>query len=119
LRPKRVSSDRLSASAASRTAAISRNRRSFSIAAENGSTGIFNLGWGRGANILQICSELKAIIGYPLQPNYGPPKTGETFKIYLDATRARQQMGWQPTVSLTDGLRQTVDYFRQKEVPAG
>ncbi|MBI4771646.1 MAG: NAD-dependent epimerase/dehydratase family protein, partial [Chloroflexi bacterium] len=86
------------------------------IAAVDGHSGIFNLGWGAGTNINQIFSELKAITGYPRAANYGPPKAGETYKIFLDATLARRQMGWEPTVSLTEGMRQTVDYFRQNEV---
>jgi len=84
-------------------------------AAEDGRRGIFNLGWGHGTNIIQIFRELKTITAYPDEPNYGPPKPGETFKIYLDASRAREQLGWEPAVSLRDGLTQTVDYFRLSE----
>ena len=29
-----------------------------------------------------------------------------------NTTRAKQRLGWQPTVSLKDGLSQTVAYFR-------
>ena len=85
-------------------------------AAEDGRGGIFNLGWGYGTNINQIFRELKAIIAHTDEPNYGPARPGETYKIYLDASRAREQLGWEPTVSLTDGLSQTVDYFRQAEL---
>lgn len=31
-----------------------------------------------------------------------------------DITRARTQLGWEPAVQLTDGLRATIDYFRTK-----
>ena len=30
-----------------------------------------------------------------------------------DISKARQQLGWQPTVSLADGLPPTIEYFRQ------
>lgn len=83
--------------------------------AEPGVSGIFNLGCGVGTNINQIFTELKKIIGYPLEASYGPAKAGETFKIYLDATKAGKTFGWEPTLSLEQGLRATVEYFRTVE----
>jgi len=29
-----------------------------------------------------------------------------------DITRAREMLGWEPTVSLRDGVARTIDYFR-------
>jgi len=79
-------------------------------------SGIFNLGCGVGTSINQIFAGLKQITGYPLEAHYyAPAKAGETFKIYLDSSLAALELGWQPTVSLEEGLRQTVEYFRQNE----
>lgn len=80
-----------------------------------GPTGIYNLGWGIGTNINQIFAELKGITGYPLPANYGPAKVGETFKIYLDAQKARQELNWAPTFNLAEGLKHTVEYFKANE----
>ena len=80
-----------------------------------GPTGIYNLGWGIGTNINQIFAELKDITGYPLPANYGPAKVGETFKIYLDAQKARDELGWTPTYNLAEGLEHTVEYFKTNE----
>ncbi len=86
------------------------------LAATNSRTGIYNLGCGEGTNVNLIFSELSRIIGYARDPHYGPPKAGETLKIYLDSRRARADLGWLPTVGLSDGLRQTVAYFREHEL---
>lgn len=86
------------------------------MVAEPGPTGIYNLGCGVGTNINQIFAELKRIIAYPAPANYGPAKTGETFKIYLDAQKAGRELGWEPTYSLADGLARTVEYFRSNEI---
>lgn len=76
---------------------------------------IYNLGFGRGTDINEIFQVLKDSTGYTRQAVYGPAKTGETQRIYLDAGKARQELGWEPTVSLEEGLERTVEYFRRAE----
>jgi len=85
------------------------------LAMEDHVQGIFNIGSGRGTTINQIYALLSEITGYRRPPVYGPPRAGETFRIFLDATKARREMGWAPQVSLEEGLRRTVAYFRTQE----
>jgi len=73
---------------------------------------IYNLGAGVGTSINQLFAIMKSLGGYARDPIYGPPKPGETFKIYLDATKAGRQLGWRPRVSLEDGLRATIASFQ-------
>lgn len=83
---------------------------------EKGSGRVYNLGYGIGTNINQIFDGLKAITDYPQEAHHGPAKVGETFRIYLDASRAKSELGWEPSVDLQEGLRRTVEYFKQAEV---
>lgn len=83
---------------------------------ENGSGKVYNLGYGIGTTVNQIFQGLKEVTGYPLEANYGPARPGETFQIYLTAERARTELGWEPTVPLLEGLRQTMEYFQTMEV---
>jgi UDP-glucose 4-epimerase len=83
------------------------------IALLAGSGEICNLGWGIGTSVNDIFVQVKDITGYGLEPAYGPAKLGETFKIYLDASKARRVLGWEPRVTLREGLEQTVAYFRE------
>jgi UDP-glucose 4-epimerase len=73
------------------------------LALENGSGQIYNLGTGVETSVNQIFALLKEIIGYPREPRYGPAMVGETFRIYLDATKAQRELGWRPTVTLEEG----------------
>jgi UDP-glucose 4-epimerase len=34
--------------------------------------------------------------------------------IDLDATKIRERLGWRPRVSLDEGLRRTVEYWRKE-----
>jgi UDP-glucose 4-epimerase len=82
------------------------------LAMKGAHNAIYNIGSGVGTNVNTIFEKLRTIIKFTSEPNYGMPKLGEVYKVYLDATQARQELGWEPTVSLDDGLRKTVEYFR-------
>ena len=82
------------------------------LALDRGDGGFFNIGTGAGTSINDIFSRLRSSTGYQKQDVHGPAKAGEVFKIYLQADRARSELGWQPTTSLEDGLHRTVEYFR-------
>jgi len=83
---------------------------------EKGGGQVFNLGDGKGTSINQIFAHLKEITGYPLEAEYGPPKAGETFRIYLDASLAKKNLDWTPLTKLEEGLYETVEYFRNIEI---
>jgi len=76
---------------------------------------VHNIGSGIGSSVNDIYRMLKEISNYGRLPYYGPPKAGETRRIYLDVNRASSALGWKPTFSLREGLRTTVDHFRQVE----
>ena len=60
----------------------------------------------------QFREELREIIKFASAPSYAPDKPGEVRQIFLDAKKAAQELGWQPQVSLEEGMRRTVDYLR-------
>jgi len=72
---------------------------------------IYNLGTGVGTSINGLFTLMEDIAGYDRTPSHGPPKLGETFRIYLDAEKAHRELGWRPLVSLEDGLRETIGSF--------
>ena len=82
------------------------------LALTRGDNGIFNLGTGRPVDVNTIFTKLKELTEYPYEPNYGPAKKGEVYRIYLDAGKARSSLGWVPQVDFDEGLRLTVEYFR-------
>jgi UDP-glucose 4-epimerase len=86
------------------------------LALSAGGGEILNLGTGVATSVNQIFRELRRIIGFVGEPTYQPARAGEIQRIYLDASRARQVLGWRPSVPFSDGLRRTVEWARQVEV---
>ena len=85
------------------------------LAVQKNVNGIFNLGMGRPTSINEIFESLKKITRYQKEPVHGPAKLGETRHIYLDSSKARQVLGWAPTIDLDDGMAKTVEYFKTVE----
>ncbi len=42
---------------------------------------------------------------------HGPPRAGDLLSSLISSQKARDMLGWEPTVSVTEGLRQTVQWF--------
>ena len=82
------------------------------------SSGIYNLGCGEGTTVNQVYRVLKEITGYPLEARHAPPKLGETRRIFLNANKATDELGWKPIVELQQGMEKTVAYFRSVEMAA-
>ena len=82
---------------------------------EQGSKHVYNLGYSIGTSVNEIFQKLKDITGYDKPAFYGPAKAGETFKIYLNARCAEQELGWRPSIPLEEGLKRTVEYFKEVE----
>lgn len=71
-----------------------------------------NIGSGQHTSVANLYSMLAQIIGEKVPPTYGPRRAGDVNLTYADITAAQQVLGYRPTVSLADGLEQTVDWFR-------
>jgi len=82
------------------------------LAIEKGKNIVLNIGTGRGTTVNELFKMLKDIIGYTDEPVYAPPRKGDVRKSVLDCSKAKQILGWEPKVSLEEGLRRTVEYFK-------
>ena len=82
------------------------------LAMTRGGGEILNLGSGIGTSINKVFEELVEITGSEGKGIHGPAKLGEVYRTYLDASKAKASLNWEPQVSLRQGLEMTVDYFR-------
>lgn len=81
-------------------------------AIEAGAGKAFNIGTGHGTTVNRIFKSLKAITRYNGEPAQLPARPGEVYRISLDCAKAQRELGWTPQVDLEEGLRRTVEYFR-------
>ena len=75
-------------------------------------TGTAIIGAGRSVTVLDLIDAARAATGAPLPVEYVPAKTGEMPAVIVDIARAIADLGYQPRVGLTEGLRTVWDDFR-------
>lgn len=80
------------------------------IGAIGSGNGTFNIGGGRPVSVNHLIRVLEKISGKKAKVRNIKSKE-ECDGIYMDITKAEQELKWTPKVSLEEGLSQTLDYF--------
>ena len=62
----------------------------------------------------ELASEVADAVGVSLAIRYCPLPADDPRQRQPDISRAREMLGWAPTVPLRDGLKRTVDYFARR-----
>ncbi len=80
------------------------------LAAEAELTGPINIGHGRETSVLELIEALNEVAPAGLAtPEFAPERPGEVRRSCLDVSRARDELGWQATVGLREGLQRILD----------
>jgi UDP-glucose 4-epimerase len=74
---------------------------------------IINLADGRQTTLLRLLELLGQMLGTTTKTDFQPARVGDVRESLADVTMARKLLGYSPGVTLEDGLRQTIDYYRQ------
>jgi len=72
---------------------------------------VMNIGTGRGTSVNALWRAMATIAQPSVGPYHEPARAGDILRSVLDPARARAVLGWQPEVTLEDGLRRTWEWF--------
>jgi UDP-glucose 4-epimerase len=79
-----------------------------------GVSGAFNIGSGTRISINELVRLLERVSSIRPEVRYGPPREGDVRDSIADVSAARAAFGFQPTVTLTDGLADYVAWAHQE-----
>jgi len=82
------------------------------MATDDKVTGPINIGNPTEFTILELAEAVIRLTGSPSQIIFNPLPTDDPTQRKPDISLARQTLGWQPQVILEEGLKKTIDYFR-------
>jgi UDP-glucose 4-epimerase len=76
---------------------------------------VYNIGNGATTTVLDLLRHLNQILGTNTQGIFVPPRPGDVRHSQADITRARRELGYEPSVSFAEGLQRTLDAMRQSD----
>lgn len=72
---------------------------------DNDLAGLFNVGSGQGVALREVLALIEEISGISANVKFLPPRGFDVKNVVLDISKARAALGWEPTVSLSEGCK--------------
>ncbi|MFA0776673.1 MAG: hypothetical protein PVTTEEND_000387 [Candidatus Fervidibacter sp.] len=74
---------------------------------------VFNVGAGKQTSVNELFRLIRSLVGVnDIEPLYAPPRLGDVRHSLADITKARERLGYEPSVLLEEGLERTIAWFR-------
>jgi nucleoside-diphosphate-sugar epimerase len=70
-----------------------------------------NLSTEKPSSVLEVIKIIEQAMDKKSVIKHHAPRLGDPLKLYADANKAREVLGWKAQMSIEEGLRKTVDYF--------
>jgi UDP-glucose 4-epimerase len=70
--------------------------------------GTWNVGSGASISVNELLRSLESAVGRTVEHLHAPERSGELRSSRLNIERIRADLGWEPRLSLADGLRTVI-----------
>ena len=74
-----------------------------------------NVATGGRISLNDLFAELRALTGSAIEPAYAQPRAGDVKHSQADIWKAKRILGYEPGVTLKEGLRRTLEWYRVNE----
>jgi nucleoside-diphosphate-sugar epimerase len=82
--------------------------------AKDVSGAVVNVATGRGFTVNELADTIGATLGLPVEREHHPERPGEVRDSWADVTRARELLGYEPRITLEEGLRLAAEAFLER-----
>lgn len=77
-------------------------------------TGVFNAGSGEGASVAEVVKKICDVVGGDVKPIYKDKRNFDVPRVVLDVTRAKEAFGWQHSIDLEQGIKDTWAWVQEQ-----
>jgi nucleoside-diphosphate-sugar epimerase len=74
---------------------------------------VFNVANGEDNTLLQLVAILNSILEKDIKPKFLPSRPADVLRTLADITKIKAKLGFKPKINFTEGLKKTVQYFKQ------
>ncbi len=74
---------------------------------------IYNVGTSRETDVNELFSMINKLAGKGQVEKHGPAMPGEQMRSVITSEKLRQKFGWSPATPIAEGLKNTVEYFKE------
>lgn len=76
--------------------------------------GVFNIGTGVETSVNELLAIICELLGVEARVIHEPPRKGDVRRSRASCEAAKSLLGWEPKVSLSDGLRSTIYWYGER-----
>jgi UDP-glucose 4-epimerase len=87
--------------------------RANQLALTEGSGESYCIAYGEGTSVNTIYKSLANEIGHDVEIRHADKRPGDIYLTYFDCDKAQRELSWKAEVGFEEGLRLTVDYFKE------
>ncbi|HKE84096.1 MAG TPA: SDR family oxidoreductase [Vicinamibacterales bacterium] len=80
---------------------------------------VINVATGGRISLNQLFRTVRDLVGARIEPAYGPPRAGDVKDSQADIGKARRLLGYEPRVTFEQGLKSTVEWYRESQSAVG
>lgn len=73
---------------------------------------IFNIGTGEGTKVVDVVKKIFDVVGYEVPIKDLGERAGDVPANYTNADKIQEELSWKAKVSLEEGLKKTIDFFK-------
>ena len=74
---------------------------------------MYCIAYGQGTSVNALYAGLVSEIGHEVEIRRAPKRPGDIYLTYFDCSKAFHELGWEAEIGLQEGLRLTVEYFKE------
>lgn len=83
------------------------------LALDAGGGEVYCIAYGQGTSVNALYAGLVSEIGHEVEIRRAPKRPGDIYLTYFDCSKAFHELGWEAEIGLQEGLRLTVEYFKE------
>ncbi|OGE37452.1 UDP-glucose 4-epimerase GalE [Candidatus Daviesbacteria bacterium RIFCSPLOWO2_01_FULL_39_12] len=77
---------------------------------------IFNIGTETGVKVTNVVNKIFEILGYKVPLDDKGERKGDVTELVASAEKIKKELGWSPEISLEEGLKRTIEFYRSNAI---